>query len=709
MPRLPLFNSSASNEWISPLITVSRGLVSVGNCAPFPYVSTALSAGLALLELIQTVGQTTNELKYLAESVVTIMKLLGEEMEAHPTASDAKFLKVCIEFNMHLTRISKDIESMSKDWSSSKFKKYIKANCIRDEIAQFTRRVSDLRADATLIAATGTRMDLAEVANAVSSVKSGVSQIQTELAAIRSPATTDASQDLVHFEENFHALKVGDIHLDFQTARTSDYELLDFRTRATAQIGWTDYKGYVRGSPQTIRVYRGSDASEVRDVFIHSMQGVTIVQPWKEFLFYLAEHSPSPGLPQLFGFCSSLRLYALVFHGESKTLDEYGASLSSSHEIVAWEKKLRVDLNDLENFHYERGLHNLSSVRQFALVDAQSGKLMITHVETSPRMNLTSPYEGPFLEWFTTSYSVLLLYQNRHLRLQINGGHCNSLHEKLFELTKLRRIIGQLLCSLFGGNMFAQLRDCEPSVGTAWRVVRMSFGVIDAPLRYPAEKETDSGWTHFVVPLMKKTDQWNSFYDYRPHCGYALSADLEFGANIPAMSVAWMAQSGIFVTSDSYPPAFRIPFRTDLALTWEMVLCEENVDSLALLETLPDLHVFVQVPVPNRGRISEPRLYWSTNPTQKETSLIPPGMFKVRFKWNPQIEFEGWEKHHYDVARGLLEEYGFDPSTTAAATALGLPLLEACDPNSTSVPNHEDEWCDGNVVEIDPHMIGLEV
>ncbi|KAJ6522576.1 hypothetical protein B0H19DRAFT_655168 [Mycena capillaripes] len=298
MPRLQLFSSSPSNEWISPLITVSRGLVSLANCAPFPYVNSALSAGLALLELIQTVGKTTDELKYLAESVVTIMKLLGEEIEGHPAASDAKFLKVCIEFNMHLARISKDIESISKDWSSSKFKKYIKANCIRDEIAQFTRRVSDLRADATLIAATGARMDLAEVANAVSTVKSGVSQIQTELAAIRSPATTDGSQDLVRFEENFHALKVGDIHLEFQTARTSNYKWVD-HTHATVQFGWTDYKGYVRGSPQTIRVYRGSDASE----------------PWKEFLSFLAEHSPLPGLPQLFGFCSSPRLRALIFHG----------------------------------------------------------------------------------------------------------------------------------------------------------------------------------------------------------------------------------------------------------------------------------------------------------------------------------------------------------------------------------------------------------
>jgi hypothetical protein len=52
MPRLRLFGSS-TNEWVSPLVLAARGLVSVGNCVPFPFVNTALSSGLALLELIQ--------------------------------------------------------------------------------------------------------------------------------------------------------------------------------------------------------------------------------------------------------------------------------------------------------------------------------------------------------------------------------------------------------------------------------------------------------------------------------------------------------------------------------------------------------------------------------------------------------------------------------------------------------------------------------
>jgi hypothetical protein len=99
---------------VSPLIVVSRGLVAVGNCVPFPYVNTALASGLALLELIQVrtwtdrrlprsfepqmVGKSSNDLKYLAESVVTIMRLLREEMDSHPTTLNPKFRELCGEF-----------------------------------------------------------------------------------------------------------------------------------------------------------------------------------------------------------------------------------------------------------------------------------------------------------------------------------------------------------------------------------------------------------------------------------------------------------------------------------------------------------------------------------------------------------------------------------------------------------------------------------
>ncbi|KAJ7635841.1 hypothetical protein DFH06DRAFT_1336464 [Mycena polygramma] len=299
MPRPRLFYSS-SNEWISSLVSVSRGLVSVGNCTPFPYVGTALSAGVALLELIQarrfivTVGKTTDDLKYLAESVVTIMKLLQEETEAHDSSLDGKFLR--------------------------------------------------------LIVAIGTRMDLAEVAKDVSAVRSSVVQMQSQLTAMRTTETMSTSQDLVRFDKDFHALKIGDIRLEFETARAFDCRVLDGLNGDDVHIGWTDYKGYVKGALQTVRVYRGSNSGK----------------SWTDFRSFLAEHSPLPGLPQLFGFRDTLRFQSLVFHEDFKTLDEYGASLPSSRDIVAWEVALDSDYEDLHNFWTQLRLKHFFNLSPFA-------------------------------------------------------------------------------------------------------------------------------------------------------------------------------------------------------------------------------------------------------------------------------------------------------------------------------------------------------
>ncbi|KAJ7489657.1 hypothetical protein B0H11DRAFT_1059861 [Mycena galericulata] len=308
------------------------------------------------------------------------MKLLREEMDSHPTSAGTNLSQVCMEFNTHLIRLSTDIEAMSKDWSSSKFKKYFKVNSVRDEITQFTRRVIDMRANATLIAATGTRMDLAGVANAVAEVQSSVLEIQTAIGS----TTTNRNRDLVRFEKDFHALKIGDIELDFETARTSSFMLWD-KCEST-EIGWTDYKGYVRGSPRTIRVYEGSDPTE----------------SWKGFLSLLADCSPSPSLPQLFGFCSSPRLRSLVFHGEFRTLDEYATSLQSPRAIVDWETTLVKDLLDLSTSH-KGTIYPGFFQRRFAQVKAETGKLIMMHIENMTNdsyMKPTSRWAEPFTTWF---------------------------------------------------------------------------------------------------------------------------------------------------------------------------------------------------------------------------------------------------------------------------------------------------------------------
>jgi hypothetical protein len=113
-----------------------------------------------------------------------------------------------------------------------------------------------------------------------------------------------------------------------------------------------------------------------------------------------------------------------------------------------------------------------------------------------------------------------------------------------------------------------------------------------------------------------------------------------------------------------------------------MVPATENtaaraVESWSPLANLPAmLHVFVQVPIVNRGRIEEPRIYWSTDANLTETGLIPPSMLEMRIQWDVDIPFAWWESHHYEVAKTMQEQHGFDPSTNAAVQSMGLPLLD---------------------------------
>ncbi|KAJ6612866.1 hypothetical protein B0H10DRAFT_2222755 [Mycena sp. CBHHK59/15] len=363
MPRL--FFSSTSNDWISPLVRVCKDLASLG----------------AVFQLIEMMAKNTEDLRYLAQSVVTIMKILREEIDSHPNAvQDPRFRHICIEFNTHLTRLSSDIQSMSKNWSSSRLKKYFKSNHIKEEIAQFTCRVNDLRANAILAASAGTRMDLADIANAVTAVHSRISDLQEEM---RMPGTlpkVSKTKDVARFENDFHALKLGDIHLEFQTARTANFFRIDRQGRRT-HVGWTDYKGCVQGSVRTIRVYQGSDP----------------IEPWETFLTVLAENSPVPYLPQLFGFCASPRLRSLVFHGDFLTLDEYALLLPSPQAIFEWELRLKADFSAL---YFTTTITDPMQIREFALVNADDGKLVISHVNNDRRLFMPMQTGTPFMEWF---------------------------------------------------------------------------------------------------------------------------------------------------------------------------------------------------------------------------------------------------------------------------------------------------------------------
>jgi hypothetical protein len=47
-------------------------------------------------------GKSNDDLKYLAQSVVAVMKLLREEMDSHRAVENTEFRRVCLEFEMYV-------------------------------------------------------------------------------------------------------------------------------------------------------------------------------------------------------------------------------------------------------------------------------------------------------------------------------------------------------------------------------------------------------------------------------------------------------------------------------------------------------------------------------------------------------------------------------------------------------------------------------
>ncbi|KAJ7458204.1 hypothetical protein FB451DRAFT_1406509 [Mycena latifolia] len=197
MPFPPIFHPP-SQDWLSPLIVVSKGLASVANCMPFP-------------------RESSEDLKYLAQSVVTHAAF--EEMASHSAAQDTRFGELCLEFSTYV-----DVMAISENLIDKQHQAHVAAverhrvlvegrvfieaqeipgsPRMRDEITDFTRRVNDLRANTTLVAAIGTRMDLVAVANGVAAVESKISAIQQDSNSLTQTKATRLSSELARFEEN---------------------------------------------------------------------------------------------------------------------------------------------------------------------------------------------------------------------------------------------------------------------------------------------------------------------------------------------------------------------------------------------------------------------------------------------------------------------------------------------------------------------------
>ncbi|KAJ7358569.1 hypothetical protein DFH08DRAFT_802387 [Mycena albidolilacea] len=522
----------------------------------------------------------------------------------------------------HLTQLSKDLESMSKNWSSSKFNRYLKSHNIREEIALFTRRVADLRANATLIAATGTRLDLAGVATGVAAVESRINDLQSQLVGQSLDMTAADNRELTR---KFRALKLGDIHLEFRSARGSEFSESDHEGREKRRIGWTDYKATFHGCVRTVQL---------------SALAAAI---W--FLQF-----------------SRTKISRFPRSEEYRSLDEYGNALPSAQTIVDWELNL---------YH-----------RHFAIINVQDGKLVLSysnkdttrfHFGVRPlfcaylRNTQCNAQYPPFLSW------LVFDMDSWFSKPFLSAGFEGNLRETLGSLVTLQqKLYAELFDSTFETSFcrgcirhpnarspVAQLEGRVVTSEDSWRVCRATLGAnIFEGACFPTESvESRDGFTHFVVPLVGKTRKWISYIDGKGRCGYFLIAEVEFGKSVPDITLGWMAQAASVRSELSQyshkwdPSKFYVPIYGSLKLQREMT-----------------------VPIVPEKHAEGPQIYWSTNAHVHETGSIPPAGFTIKMCW--LMACVG------SVAEAALKRHGFDPTINAAAKSLNLLPLAPVEPSN---------------------------
>ncbi|KAJ7131499.1 hypothetical protein C8R43DRAFT_659388 [Mycena crocata] len=312
-------NKLDSADWISNLKLLVVTLKSSAACTPVPCLQSIFEAVSAVLDLVERVGKNDTDLKYLSESVIKITELLADELNSHSDSLDVRLVELCNDFGRYLNLVGSAVDKTLLRKSKFWLRKYLKAKSIRDSLDDFTRRLSDLRADLTLSAALGARFQIVDTDRRVQEIQRSLAHSSPEISA---PKTFELSG----IEEDILVFKPSELYLNFNTVYVSKVTLSGAEEQHRGVI--RTYGARVGPAITTVRVYEGLHARQM----------------WKRDLYMFAEHLRVPGVAQIYGMCTSPRLQALVFHDELVPIDIYAAAIKSAIQYVDFELSLFVSL-----------------------------------------------------------------------------------------------------------------------------------------------------------------------------------------------------------------------------------------------------------------------------------------------------------------------------------------------------------------------------
>ncbi|KAJ7895214.1 hypothetical protein B0H14DRAFT_2681616 [Mycena olivaceomarginata] len=633
---LPLMAGSVSQDWLAHMILTVKTIAAGAEFVPVPYIRAAFGTVVILLETVDKMKKNRDDLLDLCESLVEIVRLLQAEISAHGQVAGVRFMGLCKDFTsfVHMLQTQLEMVLRNRGGLRGRFKEFLGATTVADQIVRYRNRVNELRSNFLLIAAIDTNLTLA--------------QIQKDVTAAQE------SSPITHIHQ-FRRVAVGDINLLYETAMSSKvYKVKVFTAR-------------ISGESSLMTVAKYEDENE----------------RWKSDL-ELYSRLRHPNVWQLFGFAATPDLHALIYHDELIPLKIYrhGTDPPESSQHHCWSvdgsgeksfepticvKRQPVQLclampllgNDSEDDETEHALLSLWHTGWFRHHNPGADNETVSNILT-----LWSPGESTL---------------SGTLAMHIDWG---NFFAGLIPLRDASRTTW---------NIWTQL-----SLGSV--VAHRSGGIVPIAYIPHSSRVLIRNWELFLPPGVYSDPGMNTSNRFaflpgsfkplelaRKRFLLSCSISLDEGT-MNAVSMSWLSQANLCIRQtipDGLKP--RCPCGVVEKL-WCAVTIDVDCHHLLREEgTLQKAYIFLQpVSVTQHStRIGldfpgSDQVYWSLDPTgnvrmtQDECDCL--GLPRLQFRFLPTGRF--WHEYQYNAIRELFQAKNFDPHSYDVTRLLGLPLAE---------------------------------
>ncbi|KIJ27125.1 hypothetical protein M422DRAFT_271737 [Sphaerobolus stellatus SS14] len=162
------------DTWIFDAMTIAKSTASVSKLIPVagPYIEGGASLFYDALGLLKQMKKNKEDFKGLAEAIARLLKTFNEAIAGKTSDSTypPEFVRMCSDFQSSMEKLSKEISLLIMDSETKRLKGYIRADQIRETIANYQADIQILRDNLVVYCTISTRVQLFEIGKKVTNL-----------------------------------------------------------------------------------------------------------------------------------------------------------------------------------------------------------------------------------------------------------------------------------------------------------------------------------------------------------------------------------------------------------------------------------------------------------------------------------------------------------------------------------------------------------